>query len=220
MGLSKVENSAQSFTPWFGRSLWRAAWAPRRDETAAVKKMDGNWGQHGIPGDGCKIRFQTRFAAFCKKTDARASMWPRRSHRTTVSCSWAAEGHGLGQPASQVGGRQGPGQGGATPATSHRSPQALSQPMAVPLPVFDHLVASRHGGVLCPQTRPRGMKAFPSSGPISVGPSQGKRFVQETKGTLIAVVPLLPLPPLASPFASPHPSLFWGAILRFFVILF
>lgn len=50
-------------------------------------------------------------------------------------------------------------------------------------------------------------------------PRKGKRFVQETEGTLIAVVSPLPRPPSptspSSPFASPHPSLFWGTIFAF-----
>lgn len=102
---------------------WRAAWAQRRDETAE----DDGWELVAAweSVTACKFRFQTRFAPFCEKRDAGASMWPRHSHRTTVSCSWAAaEGHGLGQPASQVGGAAGAGQGGATPAMSPRSPAA------------------------------------------------------------------------------------------------
>lgn len=52
------------------------------------------------------------------------------------AASVSSRGRGRGRP------------GGATPATSHRSPQALSQPMALPFPVFDHPVAIRTE-VLC-----------------------------------------------------------------------
>lgn len=180
----------------------------------------------GFQVTACKIRFQTRFAAFCQKTDARASMWPRHSHRTTVSCSWAAEGHGAwGSERLKSGARQGPARGVqhqrrpiARPKLCRSQWPCLSQCLITPSPSGRRCCASadsaaRHEAI--PQLRSDLCRSVPR---------KGKRFLQETEGTLIAVVSPLPRPPSptfpSSPFASPHPSLFWGPILRFFVILF
>lgn len=37
----KTRIVAKGFIPWSGRSVWRAAWAQRRDETAEAKRDDG-----------------------------------------------------------------------------------------------------------------------------------------------------------------------------------
>lgn len=175
----------------------------------------------GFQVTACKIRFQTRFAAFCQKTDARASMWPRHSHRTTVSCSWAAEGHGAwGSERLKSGARQGPARG----VQHQRRPIARLKLCRSQWPCFSQCLITRSpSGRRCCASADSAARheAIPQlrSDLCRSVPRKGKRFVQETEGTLIAVVSPLHRPPSptfpSSPFASPHPSLFWGPIFAF-----